>query len=262
MKTEHSKKEFDGIKEEYDFFERHSTEAAEGVKAIASYLIPIAESARPISLLDFGCGPGNFTEDLLAKVGFNPLVLKISLVEPEAGYLKATQDRLNKFTTQSINAWDYLHNVTGRPFDLIISNHVMYYVKNMRATVEDLVLICNSKGKILITMATEENGLIKCGMQCFELLKQEIPFHLAADLEQALDEIGIQRKREVVRSRLFFPDSKGNRIMVLRFLLADFYDAKLTDEMISAFDTYKEGSNIHMPLDFYLYVIECAFARV
>lgn len=256
MKTEHSRKEFTEIKKEYNFFEKHSTEAAEGVKALSKHLIPLAKSLKPVSLLDFGCGPGNFTEDLLTKSGFKPSNLKISLVEPDAGYLKITQARLKKFTTQAINTWDYLHNVTDDQFDLIISNHVMYYVDDLCETMNGLINKCNNKAKILITMATEENGLIVCGLQCFELLKRKISFHLAADFEQALNDMGIQRKRELVCSYLTFPDSRENRIEVLKFLLADFYDAKLAGETISTLDVYKEDLNIRMSLPFYLYIID------
>jgi len=257
MKTEHSRKEFTEIKEEYNFFERHSTEAAEGIKAMAKHLIPFAKSQRSVSLLDFGCGPGNYIEELLTKVGFEPSNLEISLVEPVAEYLKATQAKLREYSTQAINTWDYLHNVANHKFDVTISNHVMYYVEDLCETIKGLISRCNNEGKILITMAAEDNGLIVCGLQCVELLNQKIPFHLATDFEQTLNDLDIKRRREIVHSHLDFPDSKENRIEILKFLLADFYNEYFATEMTSTLDKYKEGSDIHMPLPFYLYVIEC-----
>ena len=84
-------KDFTPIQDEYNFFATHSTEPDADLDAYEERLQSFDPPARPIRMLDFGCGPGSFTARFLERVGWRDTRLDLTLVEPSSAYRQASR---------------------------------------------------------------------------------------------------------------------------------------------------------------------------
>jgi SAM-dependent methyltransferase len=94
-------------------------------------------------MLDFGCGAGDFTERFLSTIGWPPGLLELALVEPVAQQRDSAARRLARFSHRAISTAATLPvakdpSVATR-FDLILSNHVLYYVDDLDVTLARLL---------------------------------------------------------------------------------------------------------------------------
>ena len=79
-----SKKDFQPIENDYQFFMDSATESEQDLAEHLRELTRIEASDRPLSILDFGCGEGEFTESLLAAFQREPQQLHLALLEPQS----------------------------------------------------------------------------------------------------------------------------------------------------------------------------------
>lgn len=244
-----SKKAFSDIRDDYTFFERHSTESQAVTAALHPLILKALNSSTPIHLLDFGSGPGGFTEQLLKKLDLSPESLILTLVEPDLTYLEQAQLRLQKYSATPITASTRIETIAFSSADVIITNHVLYYVSNIESTLKELLFRLKPNGTLFATMASEDNALIKGWSHCFSVHSEAVPYFRLNDLIKILNKMGLRYEQYGLISEVTFVDTLEYRTSLLRFLTGTHYKNLLKkEEMLIFLDAYKVDGIIKMPL--------------
>jgi trans-aconitate 2-methyltransferase len=240
------RKDFAPIQGDFAFFVAHSTEADSDLDAYADRLGSFAPGAGPIRVLDFGCGPGTFTARLLDRLGWGRDRVQLALVEPVDDYRRQAVERLQGRVDHPIDAWPALPDDPGRAFDVIVSNHVFYYVPGLDETLAGLLGALGPGGIFLAAIASRDNALIDLWFRSFPLIGLDVPYQTAEDVEAALARLGRPFGRREVRYDLTFPDSEENRLKILRFLLGAYFDRMPRAEVLALFEPYASAGRISM----------------
>ncbi len=245
-------KNFDTILDDYAFFENHSTEGENDLKAYQKHLIDLNGG---IQMLDFGGGTGSFTRQFLQMAGWSPQQLRLTLVEPgEIGRRKAVE-RLRAFSDYPVKDFGSLTTEVGNNYNLILSNHVLYYVDNLENILEQFYKCRLSEGKILLTMSGMENVLIQCWKFGFDLIEESIPYNIREDVENALIKLDIPFQKEEVSYKIHFPDNTENRMKMLRFLFNERLKRMPQDTLLSFWEPFVRNANIDLVSKHFLYII-------
>jgi len=240
-----SSKHFDFIHDDYDFFQRHSTEAESDIHAYAPHILQMVKRVNgPIRMLDFGCGDGKATARLFSKVHLPPSRLQLFLVEPDAVYLKNAQERLSLFTENPIKAWGELPNDLSDHFEIIIANNVLYYVTDLKETLSSLIDALASPSIFISSEAGKDNALVRYTFPLFEIAGKPYPFYLADDCIKTLRDLGKSFEVEEVFFDLKFPDSEENRLSMARFLMGQDYPNIPRKDLLQGFDQFFDKGNI------------------
>lgn len=240
-----SRKDFAPIQHDYAFFETHSTEAAQDVAGYERILAEVWHGAqRPgqLRLLDFGCGPGGFTAQFLQQLAQPPDRLSLTLVEPVEAYRQAAETRLAAFSSTPVRASATLTADTDRNLDLIVANHVLYYVPQLADVVQKLLAARAPGGVLMTSMAGSDNTLIQFWHTCFQWLGQPLPYHTAEDLQRAFAQSGVEPACQKIHYRLQFADTRGHRESLFRFLLSDYVDQLQPDDVCDLLSPYADRS--------------------
>jgi len=249
-------KEFGPIRDDYTFFEDHSTEAAEDVRAYVPQLRALVNTSQPVRMLDFGCAEGRFTSRLLEHFTVPPNHLHLSLVEPDDVYRREAVRRLQSRTAHPIPSWPSLPpDLTGR-FDLVLANHVFYYVPNLEELILNIVRATSDGGVLIAAMAGQENRLIQFWNHCFALLGKPVPFNTAEDLESVAIRHDLNHQQKEVSYELSFPDSEANRLSIMRFLLGVHFNDVPRKAMLDLFNPYSAGGNTTLRITHRHFVIK------
>jgi trans-aconitate 2-methyltransferase len=245
-------KDFGRIADDYAFFMTHATEAEHDAKDYARELAEFADGREYIRMLDFGCGRGEFTERLLQELAWPTDNLSLHLVEPVEDQRLAAVKRLAPFARLAMRSAEAItHSArlpadTALPFDIVVSNHSLYYVDNLAETTRGLLALLAPGGTFLSAMASWENALMQVWQLGFGLIDQPVPYYAAEDLTAELEHLGAVFRTEQSHYELRFPDSEPNRLRILRFLLAEHLDEMPRDELLAYFDRYAEDDEIVM----------------
>jgi SAM-dependent methyltransferase len=237
-------KNFGPIREDYRFFEEHATEAAEDVRAYLPHVHALVTESGPIRLLDFGSGSGRFACQFLARARFPRERLWLSLVEPEEGYRQQAIDQLQPFTAHPLQAWPALLPDLAAHFDLVLANHVFYYVPNLADVLAGILRALTPSGLFLTAMAGQRNILIQFWNACFAWIGKPVPFHTAEDLEVTLARQGASYRKQAIQYELVFADAEENRVKILRFLLGSYFAEVPRQAMVELFTPYAQAGRI------------------
>jgi len=248
-------KDFSPIHADYAFFLEHSTEAAADLRGHLPFLAPLATSGKTIRLLDFGCGDGLFSSRLLSEARFDPHRLLLTLVEPDAGYLRQARGRVQPFATEPPAAQASLPPDRHNFFHLALANHVLYYVDDLKNTVRQILETLTPGGLFLISLAGKENALVHLLDRAFATMAEPQPYHMAEDLEGALTALRRKFEKHRLDYQMVFPDLEENRLRVLRFLLGEHLIRMDRGEMLKLFDLYARDGNIIIQTHHYQFVI-------
>ncbi len=236
--TENSKKSFASIRDDYAFFEAHTTEFDQDLycyrEAIAKFIPP----AKTLKFLDFGCGTGVFTSRFIKLLNPPLSELEITLVEPDDTYRHNAVNILTEFSPLPIKNVPHLTPDISGQFHLILSNHVLYYVPDLRQTVTWLLQRRHPQGLMLIAMAGKDNLISQFWDSCFNFLGQKIPYYLAEDLIAIVHDLYPTYQRRTVSYELHFPDTTENRWKILRFMLGKHLDQLVAYDLLALFDPY------------------------
>jgi trans-aconitate 2-methyltransferase len=243
---ETSRKHFGPIRDDYAFFQQHSTEAEEDLRAYVPHLHHLSMGDTPIRMLDFGCGDGGFTAEFLLRSRFPQERLWLSLVEPDPTYLHQAADRLQAYTSHPVCAWSALPPHLHAGFELILANHVLYYVPDLKATLAALLRALATPGLFLIAMGGLDNTLAQFCLRCFEVIGKPFPFRTAADCEVALAHLREAYGKEDVHYACVFPDTEESRLSMGRFLLGSDYHAVPRQALLQGFDPYVHAGQVAM----------------
>lgn len=248
-------KSFDPILDDYAFFMACSNEAEMDLKAYRKHLPAPFDIGNPFNMLDFGTGTGIFSADFLHQLGSPPEHLFLTLVEPgETARLEAI-DRLRPFTGHLISHYPSLPEVADEHFDLILSNHALYYVTDLAETVRLFTKTRRPSGKCLFAMAGMENTLIQCWATGFQSIGAQIPFFTGEDLLQILEQQEVPFQREKVDFSIEFTDSTENRMKILRFLFGQHLLNLPEVSLLQFFEPYRNKGDIRIDTSHYIYVI-------
>lgn len=239
-------KDFGPIESDYVFFMSHSTEAE---NALASYLRELAQfnvDQETIRMLDFGCGTGVFTERLLSSMTWRRHSLELTLVEPVRHQREQAVLRLARFSNGAIVDAKSLFGIEDSVFDLIVSNHVLYYVEDLHETLRQLNDSLSPKGLMLLALAAWDNFLLQLWRVGFSKLKQPVPYSSAEDVEAGLLQLGLKYEKKKVSYEICFLDSDENRKKILRFLFGHVLQEVGDGVLLSEFDGFVAGNQIRV----------------
>ncbi len=242
--TKNPAKDFGLIAEDYAFFETHATEAQEDARAYAQRLAGIVPAEGAIRLLDFGCGSGSFTARLIDEAGWPPWRLRLSLVEPVDAARRQAVARLARYSDHPLVDSATLPSDTAGRFDVVLANHVFYYVPNLDAHLSALVDALAPSGVLVTAIAPRSNALIEIWIAGFRLLGREIPYNTSEDVESSLRRLGAEYRQRQVGYALTFADTEANRMNILRFLLADHLAQMPRKPLLDLFDRYSQSGQI------------------
>jgi trans-aconitate 2-methyltransferase len=243
--SEGPQKDFGLIADDYTFFETHATEAEADVQSYVKELRGVVPSSGPLSMLDFGCGTGTLTVRFLRALGWGPDRLQLTLVEPVDSVRREAVTRLASFSRAELSEAASLPENAGT-FDVILSNHVFYYVPDLQGQLARLVASLSASGVFVTAVAARSNALIGIWIAGFRLLEKDIPYHTSEDVESALRSLETNYSKREVAYELTFPDTEENRMRILRFLLADHLEQMPIRPLLDLFNQYSDGSQIRI----------------
>jgi trans-aconitate 2-methyltransferase len=220
--SKNPEKDFGPIADDYAFFENHATEAREDVRAYLEHTQGMVPAEGPIRMLDFGCGSGTVTARFLQQAAWPPERLRLTLVEPVESARRQAVARVAGLTASPVTELAALPAELAESFDVILANHVFYYVPEFRSQLAKLIGALSDGGILATAIAGRTNALIEFWIEGFRLLGMPIPYHTSEDLETALRELGAEYHKRQVAYDLTFPDTETNRMRIIRFLLADY----------------------------------------
>lgn len=246
--TEEPKVDYADVRGDFEFFLAHSTETAAQIAAMVPHLNRLLEHAGPARFLDFGCGTGDFTAELLSALDVPPRNLDLYLVEPVEEHRHQAETALSPFSSHVSGSVPYLGDLKGHDFDLILANHSVYYLS--RSEVPELVDRIAADGMLIIALQHSGNALAKIWLSSCRLSGEAFPFLFADDVEEVLQAKAIQYNREMVAYRVEFPDTPENRYRVLHFLFGTYLDRIPRDRALAFFDPYMHDGSIRIDTEY------------
>jgi trans-aconitate 2-methyltransferase len=235
-------KDFGPIADDYAFFEKHATEAEQDARAYVERLAGVVPAEGTIRLLDFGCGSGTFTARFLNQAGWPSARLRLTLVEPVEPARRQAVARLVGYTEHSVA--DSAALPGGGSFDVVLANHVLYYVPDLRGQLAGLIGALSPSGVFVTAIAPLTNSLIEFWIAGFRSLGREIPYNTAEDVEAALRGLRAEYEKQQVAYQLTFPDTEENRMRIIRFLLAEHLAQMSHRPLLDLFDQYAHSGRI------------------
>ncbi len=166
------------------------------------------------------------------------------LVEPVRERRGEATERLASFTRRPISIAETPPDAGEPRFDLILANHVLYYVDDLDDTLHKLVAAIAPGGKLLTAIAPWDNMLLGLWKAGFALLGRPVPYYTAEDVATALTRQGIEYRRTAAPYAIRFPDSTENRQKILRFLFANYLNELPLAKLLSQFDPYAQSGQI------------------
>jgi SAM-dependent methyltransferase len=236
-------KDFGPIADDYAFFEAHTNEMERDARAYAERLAGAVPAEGPIRLLDFGGGTGTFTARLLGLVGWAPARVRLTLVEPVEAARHQAVVRLTGYTESPIVDSTTLPGNPGA-FDVVLANHVLYYVPELRRQLTSLIEALSPSGVFVTAIAPRTSKLIAFWIAGFRMLGREIPYNTSEDVEAALQALGADYQKQQVEFEVTFPDTEENRMRIIRFLLADYLGQLSLPPLLDLFDQHSHSGRI------------------
>jgi trans-aconitate 2-methyltransferase len=197
-------------------------------------------------LLDFGCGAGGFTVRFLEQAGWPAARLQLTLVEPVELARRQAVSRVARLSGHPIVDAATLPNGTQGRFDVVLANHVLYYVAELNSQLGDFIEALSPAGVFVTAIAPRTNALIEFWIRGFRLLGQEIPYNLSEDVESGLKQLGAAYEKQEVAFELAFSDTRENRMRILRFLLGEYLAEMPHRPLLDLFDQHANGGGIRM----------------
>ena len=247
MTPTNSTKDFGPIASDYAFFEDHSTEAHQDLAGYAAILESMCASrSNPglVRMLDFGSGPGNFTAKFLKLLASSKNALSLALVEPVDAYREQAVESLSQYTALPIRACAHVETCLESRLNVVLANHVFYYVPDLENTLSTLLAKLAHGGVFMTSIAGLDNTLIQIWQACFAMLGKPMPYNTSEDVQQAFAKLGVAATMQKIHYRLEFPDTAENRLSILRFLLADYLRELPSEDVVALFDPYVANSGL------------------
>lgn len=248
-KVTRMKKDFGKIENEYDFFVRNCDEQINNLRDLRDILNGLTDKDN-ISILDYGGGDGDFLSKLINKsASYNEIIM----LEPCSNYKKCAINNLNPHKVSFVKR---LKDVpTNLKFDLIIANHVLYYVNDLSKTIFSLTKLLNTDGKLVINLANKNNETAAMTHFFFSKINKPNPFYFFEDVECYCSNRNIKQISKISNSTLKFEISDNNIISIAKFIFGDYYKQFKEHELIEYMKRFKDGGFIKIKLSDTIMVI-------
>ncbi|MFQ3671283.1 MAG: class I SAM-dependent methyltransferase [Verrucomicrobiia bacterium] len=232
---------FAGRHADYAFFLAHTDEPVR----CRSVLLRALEGVPPgrVRWLDFGCGGGEFLEGVLRGWNRKADEVSLTLVDVDEAARTGAVRRLAPWAG-SVTAGETVPG-EGR-FEVVTSNHALYYVENLSETLDGLVRGLSEGGLGVWTLGGCGNQLCRLWLAMFEEAGERLPFYLAEDVGRWLAASDLEWREEPVGSVLRFPDTRINRARVARFLFGPRLERFGLERVQEAFGAWQSGEEIVM----------------
>lgn len=204
--------------------------------------------------LDFGCGSGGFLHGLLTALERPAAFTDLALVDVDRGYLEEAREKVAGFTASEVAAATSPEELDGT-FDLITSKHALYYVKDLRSTVRALCGLLNPGGQALFILGGKENHLSELWESAYAASHLPVPYYRAEDVASEIEVAGFPCQTRTVDSTVRFPDSRENRLKMLRFLFAGNAAGMAPESLLSLLDPMKQNGDIVIPSTSWLFLV-------
>ncbi len=237
MKT---KKDFKPLEGLYNFFESSTDEISKNVLAYKK-ILP-GRYPKRTEFCDFGAGEGHFLEALMPELALSPNELGLSLVEINKSYWKSAK-KLSKFTDKKLGLATEINYFTGK-FDFILSHHAICYVEDLEKAVLSFVKKTKRKGKIIVTIAGQENPLVQLWDFGFSLIGEHHPFYTAENLQDILQKLGLKFVVYKSNPEMKFVDTPENRKKILNFILGETFHKLPVEKALLFFEPYRNKGHI------------------
>lgn len=239
-------KDFGAIESDYAFFMAHATEAESDVAEYVRNLAGFGAERTSIHVLDFGCGTGEFSWRLASALNWPPERLHWGLVEPVRHQREEAARRLAAFSRHAIESFERLPPASERSFDVVLSNHVLYYVDDLAATLRGMQEALRPGGRLLLAIAGWDNPLLQLWKVGFASLGRPVPYHAAEEVETLLSRQGARFRKSRADYQLRFPDTVENRLKLLRFLFGHFLDEISPSRLLGELDRHVRGGHLEV----------------
>jgi hypothetical protein len=172
--------------------------------------------------------------------------LLLMLIEPVESARRQAIARLAGYTEHPVVDAAALPGGAVARFDIILANHVLYYVPELQSQLAGLIGALSPAGVFITAIAARTNALVEFWISGFGLLGREVPYYTSEDVEASLHELGTAYQKHAVDYQLAFPDTEGNRMRILRFLLAEHLAQMPRRPLLDLFDRYVHSGRIHI----------------
>lgn len=205
---------------------------------------------RPSHKRHRGDGPTGSTVRLINAVGNHaPPELISARLRPgtlESPAAATAVARVKPLTDEPIVQASELPSEHTPRFDLILSNHALYYVGDLKPCARRLLTLLSPGGLMLIAMAGWDNTLMRLWKTGFALVNRPVPYNSAEDLEAILDLVEATYRKARSPYEIRFPDSEENRMSILRFLFGEHLRDMPRDRLLAEFDPYVRANQIEI----------------
>jgi SAM-dependent methyltransferase len=239
-----AQKSFVDIQSDYRFFEEHSSERSQCLQIWHPHLQALQNGRSNLRMLDFGCGSGSFTAQVLARLP-EASKLRLALVEPVAEALAQAQATCAPYLCQpltSVSDWKFFPE--EMQFDLILSHHVLYYLDPLLATLQGLLAHLKPGGKALLVVS-QFSSIGQLQGSILQHAGITNPYHSGTEVLESLAQVAPVQV-EGFSSQLRMADTLSHRRRILNFLVGEFAPLIDWDYALSAFDPYSRNGEIVM----------------
>ncbi len=248
-------KDFSSIQDDYAFYVSHSTQNQADLNACLDSLKNLSLGRKPISFLDFGCGPGLFLGKLLERTSWPPKNVELTLVEPFEDYRRQALGNVASFTSRPIKAASQLPKLDEPKFDVVLASHVLYYVGDLSTMLSSLVGRLAPGGVFLASIADSENFLAKIWALGFKLIHKVLPYNLGDEVAAALHKLQIAHTLKPLHFQIRFVDTGENRLSIIRFLMGDYLRECPLEPLFSLFDEHSAAGEMRIKTSHMYFVI-------
>ncbi|MFK8136877.1 MAG: methyltransferase domain-containing protein [Bdellovibrionales bacterium] len=248
QKNYSTSKDFNPIDEAYTFFLKHSNESRLGILAMRTKAVEIFKKNTKSRVLDFGSGDGKVISKLFSGKDFVGNRLFVDLVEPAKIPMNRSEKLLANFPAKNIGRYSHLDKIDSEVrYDLILVNHVAYYVSSLSKTIESLYSRLTDGGSIVLIMGNSQNDLVRMSSRIFEKSKIDKKFHDISDLISILDRGGYFYSVEHLNGYLRFTANKNSVDHINRFVLGNEY-VSLKNEGLKYIQNFERNGVIEMKI--------------
>ncbi len=239
-------KDFSELQDVYQFFEDHVSERAETLTVWSPFLNQVKAQER-IRLLDFGCGNGSFTAQVLERLGEGPDRLDLRLVEPVEGVLQEAVTRLESWTDSPIVTATHLGGLPPGQLDLILSHHVLYYVDELEQELTEMKRRLALGGVVLAVVGGSGDGPGALQDRALEMAGLSSPYRSGEEIRALFEDCFSHNRVIEFPSEMRIPDRRECREAIMRFLVGEFSGRVPWEKALALFDPFRQGDEIVVP---------------
>lgn len=240
-------KSFQGLEVDYAFFEQSIDECEQALRQWRPLLQNHAFPER-VRVLDFGCGTGIFTLQVLELLNRAPEETEIYFVEPAASSFESARTLFEQMGFAKVEGVGSLDELTTTDFfDLIFSHHVLYYVPSPALAFQVLKQRAAENCLMLHVVGGEANGPGLLQNRALGQAGLTSPYHQGVDIRDCFLEIFPKGLVTPFQTHLRMADTRGNRASIMRFLIGEFGEKVSFEQALALFDPFAHDGEIVVP---------------